>query len=237
MNKKLGLTILSIAIICGASSQQLFNVDAKTFADKIELEEGIVLDVRTPGEYSRGHIKNATLISTSDQEFVHKVKLLQKDKPIYVYCLTGSRSRAVSYYLYQNGYAKVYNLQRGIVEWNQLGYPIEQSNQVVASANKTYSTTDFSNLVNSNTLVLVNFHAPWCAPCKKMAPMIEDVKNEFAGKAKVEKVDIESNKSLQTSYEVQSIPGLILFKDGKEVWRHTGVIEYNVLTNTMNKYL
>lgn len=213
------------------------HVDAKTFFNQIQLNEGIILDVRTSGEYSRGHIEGSTLISVADKKVTDKLNMLQKDKAIYVYCLTGSRSRSVVNYMSQNGFSNVYNLQRGIVEWHQMGYPIVQSKVVAQSQNKTYSATDFNSLLNSNELVLIDFHAPWCAPCKKMAPSIEKLKADYKGKALVEKVDVEVNKSLQTSYKVQSIPGLVLFKNGKEIWRYTGILTYNELAATLNKHL
>ncbi|MDA3893214.1 MAG: thioredoxin [Salinivirgaceae bacterium] len=238
MNMKTFFLLLSLTILLFGCTkgQQYQNVDAKTFSTLIKNNEGIVLDVRTSQEYSRGHIEGSTLISTSDQKFVDKVKLLQKDKPLYIYCLTGSRSRSVANYLSKNGYSIIYNLQRGIIEWNQLGYPIVQSDVIAASSNKAYSNTEFQQLI-SGKLVLVDFHAPWCAPCKKLSPTIEKVKADYTGKANVEKVDIEVNKSLQTAYNVQSIPGLILFKSGKEVWRHIGVLTYEELSKILNQYL
>lgn len=228
---------VSLSILGCANGQLYQNVDAGTFNNFVKSSNGIVLDVRTQQEYSRGHIEGSTLISTADPKFVDKVKLLQKDKPLYIYCLTGSRSRAVANYLSQNGYSKVYNLTRGIVEWHQMGLPLVQSNVVAASTNKTYSTNEFQNLLTQNNVVLVDFHAPWCAPCKKMAPDIEKLKQAYKGKAKVEKIDIEVNKELQKNYGVSSIPGLILFKNGKEVWRHTGLISLKELQTLMNKHI
>lgn len=227
---------ISLIMHSCANGQLYQNVNSETFRAKINNVEGILLDVRTQQEYTRAHIEGSTLISTSDPKFVDKVMLLQKNKPIYIYCLTGSRSRAVANYLSQNGYTKVYNLQRGIVEWNQLGYPLTQSNEVVASSSKVYNSAEFQQLL-SNNLVLVDFHAPWCAPCKKMAPDIDKLKRNFKGKAKVEKIDIEVNKNIQQQYQVTSIPGLVLFKNGKEIWRHTGVLSYNELSAVMNKHL
>lgn len=236
--KNLILFLSAIVLFIGCSNAQLYqNVDSKAFSELIAAGKGIVLDVRTPQEYSRGHIDGSTLISTNDPKFVDKVRLLQKDKPLYIYCLTGSRSRAVANYLSQNGYSKVYNLQRGIIEWNQMGYPISQSNMVAQSTSKVYSKTEFQNIVAKNSLVLVDFHAPWCAPCKKMAPDIEKLKQTYAGKATIKKVDVEVNKELQTAYGVQSIPGLVLFKNGQEIWRHTGGLNYNQLSDIILKNL
>ncbi len=224
-------------MVCGAEAQVPMNVDSKMFFDLIKSEEGIILDVRTPNEYSRGHIEGSTLISTSDQKFIEKVSLLQKGKPVYVYCLTGSRSRAVANYLSQKGYKKVYNLARGILEWQQYGYSVKQSNAVIASSNKTYSNSEFAQLLSSESVVLIDFHAPWCAPCKKMMPTIDKLQKDYSGKALVKKIDIEANNSLKNTYKIQSIPEIVLFKNGKEVWRKTGISSYDDLSLEINKYL
>lgn len=237
MNKLLPLIIVFLLATEFLKAQYPTHVNSQKFSELINSEEGVLLDVRTAQEYSRGHIEGSTLISTNDRSFVNKVSLLQKDKPIYIYCLTGSRSKMVANYLSQNGYTKIYNLARGILEWQQYGYPIVQSTSVVASASKTYTEQDFANLIKTNNVVLVDFHAPWCAPCKKLSPIIDQVKKDYQGKAKIEKVDIEANKSLKNAYQIQSIPGLLLFKNGKQVWKHTGPISYDDLKAKINQHL
>ncbi len=237
MTKILFLLAFSVFLILNANAQTVQHINATSFSKLIKTQQGLILDVRTEQEYSRGHIDGSTLISTSDPKFAEKASLLQKDKPIYVYCLTGSRSYAVVNYLSQIGFSKLYNLQKGILEWHQLGYKIVQSCVVAVSESRTYNTSEFNTLIKSSNIVLVNFSASWCAPCKKLAPTIESIKSNFGSKIKVEKVDVESNKDLQTSCNVQSIPGLILYKNGKEYWRHTGLISYDELSKKINVHL
>lgn len=231
------LSVLAFSLLFAVSAQGLKNIDSKVFSSLISSNEGIILDVRTPQEYTRGHIENSTLISTNDPKFLEKVSLLQKDKPIYVYCLSGSRSYAVANYLSKNGYSSVYNLSRGLLEWQGNGYPLTKNSNTMANNTKTYTNSEFNSLINSKNLVLIDFHAPWCAPCKKMAPIIDEIKNDYFGKAAVKKVDIQENKLLQSSYKIESIPGIVLFKNGKEVWRHTGLISYAELSTVINQYL
>lgn len=226
--------IFSLSII---QAQVANNVDSRTFAELIERNDGIILDVRTPGEYSRGHIKGSTLIDVYKRDFISKLNLLQKNKPIYVYCLTGSRSRAVMAYMAKTGFSKVYNLQRGIIEWQQYGFPLSKSDNAVASSSKTFDNNSFNSLIKSKKVALVDFHAPWCAPCKKLAPTIEKLQKEYNSKAVIEKVDIEANKAIKDAYKIQSIPGLVLFVDGQEIWRHTGMIGYEVLKKKIEEHL
>ncbi|MCX6237371.1 MAG: thioredoxin domain-containing protein [Bacteroidia bacterium] len=165
------------------------------------------------------------------------VSLLQKDKTILIYCLSGSRSSVSANYLSRMGFRKIYNLQQGLMDWNRQGYALEKSSQAVASAGTTYTQQSFDRLLMDNKLVLVDFHAVWCAPCKTMSPVIDKVSSDFKGKARVEKVDVEANKAIAISYQVESIPGFVLFKEGKKVWSHSGTISYNDLAMVIKKFL
>ncbi|MDT8411091.1 MAG: rhodanese-like domain-containing protein [Vicingaceae bacterium] len=100
------------------------NVDAPTFKEIIEKEDGIILDVRTPEEVASGHIPNANTINIYDEDFEVKINLLQKDKSIYVYCKAGGRSSKAAKLLKKNGFNKVYNLNGGITEWEKYNYPL-----------------------------------------------------------------------------------------------------------------
>ena len=230
------ILLLSV-LVPGMKAQPMQNVDAVRFKQLIASEDAILLDVRTPEEYSRGHIQGSTAINIADPEFVAKIGLLQKDKTILIYCLTGSRSYAAANYMTRMGFKQIFNLQQGIMDWSRKGYALEQSSQVVASAGTAYTTQTFDKLLKDNKLVLVDFHAVWCAPCKAMNPVIDKVSTNFKGKAKVEKVDVEINKTITAAYGVQSVPGFVLFQSGKKVWSHKGVISYDDLAVVIKKYL
>lgn len=236
--KKLILSFLLLgALVSGLKAQSVQSVDAIKFKQLTGTENATLLDVRTPGEYSRGHIEGSTNINISDPGFVSKVNLLQKDKTVLVYCLSGSRSDAAASSMSRMGFKKIYTLQQGIMTWSGQGYPLVQSSEVVASNSPTFTEQSFDKLIKENKLVLVDFHAVWCAPCKAMIPVIDKVSANFKGKAKVEKVDVEANKAITDAYQVQSVPGFVLFKAGKKVWSHNGIISYDDLSVVIKKYL
>lgn len=83
--------------------------------------------------------------------------------------------------------------------------------------------TEFEKLINEDKPTLVDFFATWCGPCKMMAPVLEDVKNKVGDKANIIKVDVDKNRELAAQYNVQSVPTIILFKNGAPVWRTVGV--------------
>ena len=82
---------------------------------------------------------------------------------------------------------------------------------------------NFHKLINGEKPVLIDFHALWCGPCKTLAPIIKEVAQDFSGKVRVIKIDIDKNQTLAQRYQVRGVPTLALFKDGEIVWRASGV--------------
>ncbi|WP_323789547.1 thioredoxin [Psychroserpens sp.] len=95
-------------------------------------------------------------------------------------------------------------------------------------------TTSFSTLINSDTPVLVDFFADWCGPCKMLAPILKDVKKELGDNIKIIKIDVDKNQSLASKYKVKGVPTMLLFKNGKQVWRQSGLLQKQEIINSIN---
>ena len=95
----------------------------------------------------------------------------------------------------------------------------------------------FSNIIDSEIPVLVDFHADWCGPCKMLAPILKQVKDQLAESVKIVKIDVDKNQSLASKYQVRGVPTMLLFKNGKQVWRQSGVLQKDEIVRSIQSYL
>ena len=94
----------------------------------------------------------------------------------------------------------------------------------------------FEDLITSNIPVLVDFFAEWCGPCKTMKPILEELKGIKGEKVRIVKVDVDKHKEIAAYYQIQSVPTLMIFKDGKQLWRQSGVMRANDLSTILSQY-
>ncbi len=95
----------------------------------------------------------------------------------------------------------------------------------------------FNQIIQSDKPVLVDFFAEWCGPCKTMAPILKDVKQEIGDTAMIVKVDVDKNPQAAQQFQVQGVPTLILFRKGEVLWRQSGVVPKNGLVGVINKFI
>ena len=94
-----------------------------------------------------------------------------------------------------------------------------------------------SEVINSEIPVLVDFWAEWCAPCRLIAPLVEEIGNEYAEKLKVGKLDVDSNPQTSMKYGIRSIPTLLIFKGGQPVETIIGAVQKEMIINKLQPFL
>jgi thioredoxin 1 len=90
---------------------------------------------------------------------------------------------------------------------------------------KVKMNSSFNNIINSEKPVLVDFYAIWCGPCKVLGPVLKEVKDKLGDKVSIIKIDIDKNQQLASQYQVRGVPTMILFQNGKQLWRQSGVLD------------
>ncbi|MBP6430961.1 MAG: DUF953 domain-containing protein [Ferruginibacter sp.] len=223
------LSIICIALIASCTAQQSKTVlTADEFEKAITTDSVQILDVRTKGEFNSGYINKALQADWNDsKEFERRVSFIDKTKPVYVYCLAGGRSAAAAAKLRSDGF-KVLELKGGINAWKA------SNKSLVGKVDEKQMTVEaYNNTIVGSKVVLVDFGASWCPPCKQMEPILQKVEKDLAGKFTLLKVDGGKDEDLIKLHNVTALPVFIIYKEGKEVWRKDGVCSEEELNSKL----
>jgi thioredoxin 1 len=188
-----------------------------------------LVDVRTTEEYSKKHLENSIHINWNDKEnFDALTQTLNKKKPVYVYCLSGGRSTKAAQYLAQQGF-EVYDIEGGIMKWEAANLPIINQEKNLSGL----SLKEYKALVKSHPLILIDFYAEWCAPCKEMSPIIDQIASTHKESVKVIKINTDENSTLIKQLGISGIPKLYIYKNGKQRWTRTGLTDLETLEKAL----
>ena len=97
--------------------------------------------------------------------------------------------------------------------------------------------SSFNNLINTHDLVLVDFHATWCGPCKMLGPILIQAKETLQDTVKIIKIDVHKNPAIAAKFQVRGVPTMILFKKGQVVWRQSGVLQAQAIVQTVQSHV
>jgi len=210
---------------CESKAQYKTNISPNEFEKGIAQKEIQILDVRTQTEYINGHLKNAYLADWMQPGiFEERIRSLDKDKPVYTYCLSGARSSAAAARLKAAGFTEVYNMEGGMVAWKAAKKTVEG----IVTA-KAITMEEYLSKISTGRTVLVDIGAVWCPPCKKMEPVIKELVREKSAQFLLVPIDGGVQDKLAEQLNAAAFPTFIVYKKGKEVWRQSGIVSKEVL--------
>ena len=96
--------------------------------------------------------------------------------------------------------------------------------------------SNFKSIINSDIPVLVDFFADWCGPCKVLAPVLNQVKEALGDAIKIVKINVDKNELLSAKYQVRGVPTMLLFKNGKQLWRQSGVLQKEEIISIIKQH-
>jgi len=228
MLRSLAVCLLNFFLL-GCSSAQNLNVDE--FEKQLIATKGEqLIDVRTSQEFEKYRIQSAKNIDVRKPDFRREIEKLDKSKPVLIYCLSGNRSKSALAIFREAGFKTIYELDKGINSWSQAGKPIDQD----LSGKGELSSKDYQRIISSEGYVLVDFYAPWCAPCRKMLPIVKDLAKTYPDKFKLLTVDFDQNRLLAKEQNIISVPYLMIFKDGEKQWDKNGEANKEEIMKMLN---
>lgn len=219
--KLLFTSLFSLLILsCNGQKNDAYeNITATAFSEKIKtIPTAQIIDVRTPEEYASQHIDNAKNINWNGSDFEKNASTLDKNKPVFVYCMVGGRSKKASDKLVEMGFSKVYDLQGGIMKWNAAGLS-KPSDKIIGMCSQEYG-----DLLKSKPKIMINFYADWCEPCKKMKPYITQMQSDLKDQITIVRLNADENKTLIADLKLDGLPVILIYENAELKWKHIGFI-------------
>jgi thioredoxin len=225
--------VIGLLFSCGPKEGQQ-NVGASEFQTAIAGETGAqVLDVRTVDEFQNGHIEGAINADFSTPlVFAQIASKLAKDKTVFVYCLSGARSTSAAGMLKEMGFKSIVNLTGGILAWQSANLPMATGEAKPAAAQGLTEAT-FAAQIKDKPMVIIDYNATWCGPCKQLSPILKEWVKAQNGKVELIEIDVDENQELAKAKKIDAIPYLEMYKNGVKTWSSVGLIGKEELNKSL----
>ncbi|HLG04255.1 MAG TPA: thioredoxin domain-containing protein [Bacteroidia bacterium] len=235
-------TLLALTSCASEDSQAL---DPKEFSDLIHSSgDEQVIDLRATEELTDGQVAGAVQMDWNSGALQKNYASLDKERPVLVYCRTDNRSIKAAEFLKNNGFKEVYVLAGGITKWKEQGLPLEIAPPPppplhVSKATSLYQGGKidlalYNSLIKSTPVVLVDFSAVWCGPCKILAPKIAEIEHEEED-ILVFTSDVDRDKEVAMNMGISAMPTLLLYKNGEIFWKQVGLVDKSVIVDQIKK--
>lgn len=222
MNRSVILLFLLLLFSFGLKAQ-IKSLNPNDFSEHLKsIENAQLLDLRNDNDFKAGHIKKAVNFDYNTDGFEDFVlNRFAQNQPLFIYCYAGIRSNEAKVYLSELGFKNVIELENGFTNWTSKSKPYVSS-QAFTKPVAAFTVKDLDREIKTNQVLLVDFYADWCGPCKKMKPILQKIARENPN-VKLLQVDADKSEDIVNAYKVNEIPTLILFKNGRQNWRDSGI--------------
>jgi thioredoxin len=191
-----------------------------------------LFDLRNDTDFGVGHVKKAVNFDYNSEGFESfLLGNFDQNQPLFIYCYAGIRSSQAKTYISELGFKNVIELEKGFANWTASSKPYVSS-QAFTKPIAAFTTKDFEREIRTTEILLVDFYADWCGPCKKMKPILQKIARENPH-VKLLQVDADKSEDIVNAYKVNEIPTLILFKNGQQNWRDSGIKTERELRNVI----
>lgn len=216
-------TLMIFFFSCTNHSQKQLGVQlvsVQAFAEALKsTPNATIIDVRTPEEFEGGHLTDAVNFNVLGPDFQSQVAKLDKTQPVFVYCKVGGRSADAVEKMKSMGFTTIYDMKGGYMAWSSAGMESTKAERI---QEEKFTVADFEKLVAGGTPVLIDYYAPWCGPCKKMEPILNNLSVEFGGKIEIVRINVDEAANLIKAQKIDNIPVISTFKNGQEIKRVNG---------------
>ena len=224
MKNKIFKNIITTAILLftvfGFSQNKSSNtVTLDVFYSKIKSEKNPqIIDARGPEEFVLNHINGAVNFNLESKDYDQQIAKLDKTKPVFTYSIGAGRSVWLADDLLKKGFKEAYSLEGGIANWIGNGKPF------YTNSKSKLTLAEYKKIISENKDVLVDIGSKYCAPCKKVKPILQTIKAQYGEHLKIVEIELEDSPQVIADLKtVKVFPTLILYKDGKIVFKKEGL--------------
>ena len=211
--------IIGLFTNVSAQNKNTFTLSLDAFYIKIKSQKNPqIIDARSPEEYALNHIEGSVNFNLQTQNYTQLVAELDKSKPVFIYSIGAGRSGELSKELLKSNFSEVHDLAGGIAAWIGGGKPF------YTNLKSKLSLAEYNKIIAENKTVLVDIGSKYCGACKKVKPVIENIRTQYGSQLKIIEIELEDSPQVIADLKkVNVFPTLILYQNGKIVFKKDGL--------------
>ncbi|MBZ4044127.1 thioredoxin domain-containing protein [Flavobacterium hibisci] len=214
----ISVVTLFVTIIGFSQNKSSNTVSLDVYYSKIQAEKNPqIIDARGPEEFALNHINGAVNFNLESKDYTQQIAKLDKTRPVFTYSIGAGRSVWLADDLLKKGFKEAYSLEGGIANWIGNGKPF------YVNSKSKLTLDEYNKIIADNNTVLVDIGSKYCAPCKKVKPVLETIKAEYGEKVKIVEIELEESPQVIAGLKtVKVFPTLILYQKGQIVFKKEG---------------